>query len=114
MEAKVIMVRCEKCKKPFGARIEKRENGWWVNWAFKIDDKIAKSEGFDSEVIEGQVFIDEEYPGCVHCGSKGIVICKCGKVTCWEGQKSMRCGWCNQKSFVTGGAGRVRLKGGGF
>lgn len=113
MEAKVVMMKCKDCKKAFGARIERREEGWVFNWAFPIDESIAEKEGFDSEIIEGNVYLDEEYPGCPHCGSKGFVQCTCGKLTCWEGEIISKCAWCGKKAKV-GVAEKFRISSGGF
>ena len=57
MEANVIMCRCGKCSKVYGIRVERMPDGdWWRTWAFKISEKSAHREGFDRNVIRGNMF----------------------------------------------------------
>ena len=49
MEAKVMMIKCQKNRKAFGARIQKEGPNWRMTWAFKIDERIAQKEKFSSE-----------------------------------------------------------------
>ena len=63
MEAKVMMIKCQKNRKAFGSRIQKEGPNWRMTWAFKIDERIAQKEKFSSEsTIKGSFIFDEEYP----------------------------------------------------
>ena len=97
MQASVILIRCAKTKKAFGARIQKMDDGdWWRTWAFPIDEKRAEREGYDRETIRGNLCCTKDYGGCPYCGTEGFVQCpKCGKLTCWNGESSISCQWCN-------------------
>ena len=103
IEANVIIAKCAQAKKPYGIRIEKRKDRvWYCNWAFKISEKSAANEGYDSTVISGKVDLDPEYPGCPYCGGGGWVSCgHCGKLTCWgSGGNNFVCAWCGVASGV--------------
>ena len=75
MEAKVMMIKCQKNRKAFGARIQKEGPNWRMTWAFKIDERIAQKEKFSSEsTIKGSFIFDEEYPGCLIVGHKAFLL----------------------------------------
>lgn len=113
-EASVVMAKCRKSKMPFGIRIERRDDDvWYCNWAFKLTEKAASNEGYGSVMISGRVDIDEEYPGCPYCESKGWITCSCGKMTCYSGEKKATCAWCGSTGRVEG-AETFDLKGGGY
>lgn len=113
-EASVVAGRCSKARKTFGIRMEKSKNEWHCTWAFKIDDKAAKNEGYDNEMVSGRIVVDDEYPGCPYCETKGWFSCgKCGKLTCYNGETVVTCGWCGNKGEVRA-AETFDLKGGGF
>ena len=44
-----MMIKCQKNRKAFGARIQKEGPNWRMTWAFKIDERIAQKEKFSSE-----------------------------------------------------------------
>ena len=115
MEAKVMMIKCQKNRKAFGARIQKEGPNWRMTWAFKIDERIAQKEKFSSEsTIKGSFIFDEEYPGCPHCGAQSFFTCgKCGKITCWDGCDTATCAWCGNKSKIQL-VNELEVKGGGF
>lgn len=115
MEAKVLMLRCETHKRPFGVRVQKEGNDWLLTWAFEIDEHIAAKEGFSSQsTLKGKFIITEDYPGCPHCGSTGFFTCgNCGKVSCWSGSEVTKCSWCSNKSKVRI-ASNFEIEGGGF
>lgn len=96
MKAMVILIKCSKYKRCFGARTQLMEDGdWWRTWAFPIGEDTASKEGFDKENIKGNLYTTEEYPGCPYCGTNRFVQCnKCGKLTCWNGENSIICEWC--------------------
>jgi DNA-directed RNA polymerase subunit RPC12/RpoP len=117
LKAKVIMARCSKNKRSFGIRIEQRGRDWVRTWAFPMDERKARREGFDANTVTGSMNADDEYPGCPYCGSMGFVQCGCEKIGCSGGVRDYgdygeyTCPWCGDEielqhadSFdVTGG-----------
>lgn len=99
MEATVIMQICSQKKRHFGVRVQKmQDQDWWRTWAFEIDERRAKQEGYDVTPVQGNLNCTEEYPGCPYCGSFGFVQCgRCKKISCWNGETSMTCAWCNAR-----------------
>jgi hypothetical protein len=77
LNAKVIMAKCSSTNKAFGIRIEQRGKDWVRTWAFPINERKAKREGFDANTVSGSMDAAGEYPGCPHCGDKGFVKCGC-------------------------------------
>lgn len=114
-EANVVVARCMHSKQPFGIRMEKQSDAWHCTWAFKINEKSAKNEGYDTVMVSGRVELDEEYPGCPYCGAMGWFSCGgCGNITCYSGESDIvTCSWCNQKSKCQA-TDEFELKGGGF
>lgn len=96
MDANVVLIKCTRAKKLFGVRIQLMDDGdWWRTWAFKIDDRRAKNEHYDTNRVVGNLFPTEEYPGCPYCESNGLVQCgNCQHLSCWHGEKSIMCDWC--------------------
>ena len=95
MEASVVLSKCSVHNRLFGIRVEKRGGDWVRTWAFKIDEKRAKNEGFDKTKIVGSLDATTDYPGCPYCGEKNFVMCACGKMSCWSSdRKSGTCHWC--------------------
>ena len=119
LNAKVIMARCSKNKKSFGIRIEQRGRDWVRTWAFPMDERKAKREGFDENKVTGSLEADEEYPGCPHCGSVGFVLCGCGKIGCAGGivergkSEEYTCPWCNDTGEMED-ADSFEVSGGGY
>lgn len=101
VEATVIIAKCVNTKKIYGIRVERRNNDWHKTWAFKINEKSAKREGFDKTVIHGKFRADDEYNGCPYCGSREFTKCGCGKISCWNGEKIVRCAWCGAKGEIS-------------
>lgn len=115
-EANVILARCDKSKKSFGIRIEKKADQiWYCDWAFKISEKGASNEGYGSSMISGKVSLDGAYPGCPYCGTDSWVSCaKCGKLTCCAiGAETSTCAWCGHSANVVQGED-FKLTGGGY
>lgn len=99
VNAQVILVKCKSSKRLYGVRIQQNKGKEWdMTWAFPIDDKRAKNEGFDRTVLNADCSATDDYPGCPTCGATGFVKCaNCGKLTCWNGENSSKCAWCNEK-----------------
>ena len=115
MEANVVLVRCNKNRKIYGTRIQKMSDGdWWRTWSFPVDEKRAKNEGYDQQNIQGNLFATEEFPGCPYCGTKSFVQCnKCRKLSCWNGEKVLKCEWCgNNMNNITAATDKFSVSGG--
>jgi hypothetical protein len=115
IEATVIMAKCQKSKQAFGIRAEKISRDWHFTWAFAIDEKAAKREGYDSTTVKGSIVLDGEYPGCPHCKSTGFCQCaKCQKIGCYGGEKIYTCPFCGNTGDVEYVESFDNIKGGGF
>ena len=119
LNAKVIMARCSKTKKSFGMRIEERGRDWVRTWAFPIDERKAKREGFDANTVTGSMNADDEYPGCPYCSSAGFVQCGCEKISCTGGVTAysdyaeFTCPWCGEHIELQA-ASSFDVSGGGY
>jgi transcription elongation factor Elf1 len=82
-------------------------------WAFPINDRKAKHEGFDANTVTGSMDSDDEYPGCPHCGSMGFVQCGCGKIGCNDGSDYYTCPWCGDSGELES-ADSFDVSGGGY
>ena len=113
-EAFAVLAFCEETKKPFGITVDRiGKEQYKIVWAFKIDKEKASREGYDTTSVTGAVQIDDEYPGCPHCGSKQFWMCICGHPICYHGQQHLVCPNCG----ASGNAQRiekVNLHGGGY
>lgn len=96
MEAHIVLSRCLKCtKKLYGIRMEKQGELWKMTWSFPIDEKKAKSEGYDRTTLSGVFTPTSDYNGCPYCKAKTFLSCpKCTKVTCYYGEEYAECAWC--------------------
>lgn len=114
-EANVVMAKCTHSKQPFGIRVEKINGVWHCTWAFKINEKAARNEGYDAVKVSGRIDMDDEYPGCPYCGAKGWFSCgNCGNLTCYSGEsKVVTCAWCGNKAECEV-ATDFDLRGGGY
>lgn len=98
IEAQVLLARCMENKSLYGITIEKKnDNTWDMKYSYPISETRAKSEGFDKTVITADVIADPCYKGCPNCGRRGFVRCGfCGKITCYDDEESLECGWCGR------------------
>lgn len=109
------MAKCQKSKQTFGIRAEKINSDWHFTWAFAIDEKTAKREGYDSTTVKGNIIIDNEYPGCPYCNSKNFCQCGvCHKIGCYDGGKFFTCPFCGNSGEVSYLKSFDDIKGGGF
>ena len=95
----IILAKCRNSGQPFGIRIEEKAPAQWAaDWAFILQEKKARKEGYDRGEIHGSFGIDPAYPGCPHCRAPGFFKCGCGKVACWDGETRMvTCPWCGSR-----------------
>ncbi len=104
--AEVMLCKCQQTGKTFGIRVEKTgPNSWMQTWAFPIKDKTAQNEGFSSSKIVGNIEFSEEYPGCPYCGAFSWFHCgntNCGKITDFNGESWVKCGWCHNEAAIGG------------
>jgi predicted RNA-binding Zn-ribbon protein involved in translation (DUF1610 family) len=100
-------------------RIEQRGRDWVRTWAFPVDERKTKREGFDANAVSGSMTADDEYPGCPHCGETVFVQCRCGKIGCAGGVRyhsnyaDYTCPWCRDEIAVQG-AYEFNVSGGGY
>ncbi|MDR2476785.1 MAG: hypothetical protein LBD18_03250 [Treponema sp.] len=119
LNAKVIMAKCSKMRKAFGIRIEQRGDDWVRTWAFPMDEREAKREGYDANTVSGSMNAAEGYPGCPHCGAVGFAQCPCGKIGCDGGLTAsgdclkQTCPWCGETSQYRT-ADSFNVSGGGY
>ena len=101
IEAKVALCGCVKYHKVFGIRFEKTApNTWAPTWAFKIKKDTARREGYDNNMISGNLGYVDGYPGCPYCGDESLILCTCGRLNCSTyGLKDgdyATCEWCGE------------------
>jgi hypothetical protein len=106
LENRVVVIagRCTVRPGGFGIRMEEVARGRWAaNWAFAVSERTAAREGYDQGMIEGSFQVAGEFPGCPHCAARSLFVCICGRVGCWDGQRtSVTCGWCRNTGQVGG------------
>jgi predicted RNA-binding Zn-ribbon protein involved in translation (DUF1610 family) len=113
------MSRCSRTGKTFGIRIEQRGNDWIRTWAFPIDERKAKREGFDANTVTGSMGAGDGYPGCPYCGTMGFVQCGCKKIGCDGGIRDRgdhaeyTCPWCGNTGALRT-ANSFDVSGGGY
>lgn len=93
----IIPAMCIKSSKPFGIRVEKKEEDSQVTWAFPLSERSVREEHYgDNEEVSGRIVIASSYPGCPNCGAASFVRCGfCQKVSCWDtDSKSFKCPHC--------------------
>ena len=114
MECNVVLAKCSKTLKLFGIRVEKRGIGWVMTWAFPIDEKRAKNEGFDKNTVN-IIGTAPEYPGCPYCKNPSFAMCMCQKIGCCNPSVSLKykCPWCNRKDTLVL-VDEVNATGGGY
>jgi len=119
LNATVILAKCSKTKKYFGIRVEQRGKDWVRTWAFPLDERKAKHEGFDKNKVNLSG-VDNDYPGCPHCGDGGFGKCFCDKIGCLGGLQLTKsetadytCPWCGETSKMEF-ADSIDVSGGGY
>ncbi|MDR1830527.1 MAG: hypothetical protein LBQ76_07140 [Candidatus Fibromonas sp.] len=115
LKAEVVIARCAKTKKTYGIRVEQRKNDWIRTWAFPIDEKKAKHEGFDANTVSGSMKATDDFPGCPHCKAMGFVLCSCKKIGCDGGiiKNLYNCPWCGNR-YELQAAENFNISGGGY
>ena len=96
-EARIAMCKCKEVKgHTFGVRFQRDGATWRYTWAFKMNENSAKREGYNDTQIMGNIFPDEEYPGCPYCSAKYFVICgACQHLNCNTSIGNLfTCEWC--------------------
>lgn len=113
----VVMGRCCRSSEGFGMRFEGRSwQQWEANWAFPIQERLARKEGYDQSEIKGNILLANEYPGCPYCGNASVIRCaRCERVSCYDGQlHTASCGWCGWRGPVAGYIDRLSAGGDAF
>ncbi len=96
-EVRIVLCRCQATRKLFGQRLEQTApSTWTATWAFKISEGNAKQEGYESVSLTGQFQLGADYPGCPECQAMSCFGCKCGQLTCYDGESRVStCAWCH-------------------
>jgi len=114
IKAEVVMARCSKTKETYGVRVEQREKDWIRTWAFPIDERKAKHEGYDTNTISGSMTPTSDFPGCPYCKSMAVVICSCKKMSCGNtNEKTHTCPWCGNSGKLEV-VESINVSGGGY
>ena len=113
VEAAVVAAVCGKRRSGFGIRVERSSGSVWrITWAFPLDAAQSRREGYVSESLKGDFFVDEAYPGCPGCGQASIFYCNgCQTVGCWDGGSHASCGSCGVNARVQGTIAAMSTKG---
>jgi uncharacterized Zn-finger protein len=89
-------------------------------WAFPIDERKAKHEGFDANTVNSSMNPDDNYPGCPYCGERvDFTRCSCGKIGCGGGvrdygdYREYTCPWCGAE-FRPRHVDKIDVSGGGY
>jgi hypothetical protein len=117
-----MLAKCARHGDTYGVRIEQRDDDWVSTWAFKIDDNRAKREGFDKTKIEGSFAPSGKFPGCPYCKADSFMQCVCGKLLCYDeertadnnGGDSLKCAWCGAKIAEIESVDTLSVKSGGY
>lgn len=108
-EAVIVIAKCGASHKSYGIRAEKTgKDKWLFTWAFPIKDDAAKREAYDRTTVKGSLSQSDEYPGCPYCGSRRLIACSCGHMSCYIVKDGVfTCDWCGSPgtpAAYTGGA----------
>ena len=78
------------------------------------NEKRAVREGYNKTKITGDFSASEDFNGCPYCGSKDFVFCgRCGKLSCWNKEERITCGWCGITGDITTTTEKINVKSGG-
>jgi uncharacterized protein YegL len=90
----VLDLRCRKTRRSFTMRVDKRGDGGWVaTYCEANDDGIS---GTHAQTVPAFEYATE-YPGCPHCKSRGMFICGCEALACWDGvARRVQCPTCRE------------------
>lgn len=96
------MAMCPQHRGLFGITVDEIcHNQYSFVWSFKLDERRAKSEGFEQQSVNGSVVMEPDFPGCPYCGAKTFVFCgKCGAISCYDGHGTSKCPKCGFVSRV--------------
>jgi transcription elongation factor Elf1 len=113
MKANVILMKCPKERRTYGVRIEENCGDWYRTWAFPMDEGRASREGYDKTKITGNLMPTHDFNGCPYCGTKEFVQCgRCGKLSCWNKEERITCGWCGLTGDITTTTDAINVKSG--
>lgn len=101
-KAQVLIFKCSKTRELFGVRIEERCGEWYRTWAFKLNEMQIQKEHYETKIkIQSALPEDTDFNGCPYCGSHGVSLCCCGGLSCYDGESTVTCPWCERQSEVT-------------
>ena len=111
IDARVLIIRCEKDEQLVGLRWEDRgRDNWWLTWTFPMPE--SQSGGGGDAAAGGTMTGSFEFdPGiriCARCGNDAVFLCSCGHWTCWSGaDPTVTCAWCGEVGQVGGDVDRI-------
>lgn len=110
----VITPMCQRSRRVYGIRLEKRGSTWYKTWAFPMKQGAAEREHFQADMDLSGMETEDSYPGCPHCGSPALIQCDdCKRIYCYEGEQESTCPWCGSTGMVVSG-GFDSVRGGGY
>ena len=112
--ADVVLARCSVSKQPYGMRFEETSPSHWVvTWAFPLSVASANREGYGGGLLEGQIEVAGEFPGCPHCGNTDFALCgACQHVGCLRLASTVStCPWCDISNPISGRITRLNTAG---
>lgn len=111
----IVVARCNRTKDLFGMRFEEKSRHRWVaDWAFPIQETMARKEGYDRNQIQGSFDFDYDYPGCPDCHAGSIFQCSCDKIACWQARRLPcveTCPWCGAQVTLSDSISSIKAGG---
>lgn len=114
-EARIALCKCKEAKgNIYGVRFQRADGGWKYTWAFEMKESSAKREGYDNTQIMGNIYPDDNYPGCPYCGTRYFVVCgNCQHLNCnINTGETFTCDWCGNIGTLGGFGGDGIASGG--
>lgn len=95
-----MSARCQRTHQDFVVRVERHGRGWTVKAGLPKKPWEAASE--DEVRTRGGVEVDPDF-SCPHCRVGSLMRCdQCGNLTCWGGERTVKCQYCGLRGRVGG------------
>jgi len=104
--ASYVPIRCQRNGVTMVAEFRQREAGWQLLSATPV---VAESPAPATKTLTGAFDVSPSYRGCTGCGDRGITLCRCGQLGCWDGAQSrVRCASCGTTATIMGNITRLQ------
>jgi hypothetical protein len=105
--ASYVSIRCRRNGASMVAEFRQRTTaGWQLMTAAAV---VADAPTAATKTLTGAFDISPTYCGCTNCGDRGITLCGCGHLNCWDGaQRTVRCATCGMTAEVAGNITQLR------